>query len=1113
MDEADLKAALAALDETPYGRERVSRREELIAEAERLGDPGWLAYALLDLVDDALQIGEEQLMVLSYGRAWKLFTSRPEVAAEEALRWRYREHFKDVVDALDRDERVPPAEVDRLADEMEQFYRASGFSLRAVHRVRHWIHRRRGEREKASEQIELAIDAEADVRQHCDACECTTGAEWYWEIEDYERTVQLWRAVLAAGPRCGKQHDAIAHAALTSVLRTAGRIDEAREHFEAGYPLARRRRPLAWQLQLLMLFLIRTRDYERGLDVLHDHADWLPIAEADDDARADDAQAEDAQAEDAGAGMVETRFHGPAAAELTGNQWWFLGRAQTLLRLLADNAAGDLPVTVPAWQADGSAAGARIVSARGLRALVDTAMAAIAPLKDPGSSSGEWWTKRLEEFRSAAIPRVVLPRRDDADPEAAWAPVPTPWSIPRDAKDRAGLPAGFALADLLAARARALGYLNHPHAYAVWEQVAAAASATAEAGPIPPDIQAELAEHGVWSAAARGDMDAAAKHLGEASARYTDLGRYADALRLTVQVAYKLVYLDGEEQDAQRLQDTMRGQAKTAFEQGRLTAGQYVRVLMPGFHQHSRRLARIIDSRPGDGDTEFDAATEAFNTDSSFVVDAISTNVTRFEMGMMQRAREHVNSAFALLYEEHGQPARVESLRGKALYWLDGAADTFSARTLVWPAAHAQTARGRQLVRAKNWAEAERSAKLAAEWDLAASTGLGGLIALTLAEAVEGQGGRDGEAAAAAARAAVLLAGADPAGAARARLILAGTRFRAGAHEQAEQLYGPAFDDLAGLWRDDPWLRAAAINAIRDRAAGLLELDRPRDAVAFLLGVLADFPPKTKGAAGLVLYKLAEAYEACDEKREAARRFVEAAEECERTGWVEMRYNSYRSGAKVLSDLDLRGALALLDHAAESDGLPVLAGAAPKKPAAGAADAEVTTGQTEQEAAAKAAAAAEEAARAAREAEAAARLKRFEIAYVRAFAPTLIVYQFNTRETISREVVDELLPARLKAARAALAELGGMLDDPREGDRRPAFARAARAGVIALASAAGELGGDHAEAARIYTRFAQDCDRWGLAGLAQDVRRQAADQERDAAKAAGGGAAGPGGAG
>jgi hypothetical protein len=1094
VDAQGLKAALAALDDMPYGRERISRREELVAEAERLGDPGWLAYALLDLVDDALQIGEEQQMVLSYGRAWQLFTSRPEVAGAESLRWRYREHFKDVVDALDRDERVPPAEVDRLADEMEQFYRASGFSLRAVHRVRHWIHRRRGEKEKASEQIELAIDAEADVRQHCDACECTLGAEWYWEIDDYGRAAQLWEAVLAAGSRCGKQHAAIAHAALTSVLRSAGRIDEARAHFEGGYPLARRRRPLAWQLQLLMLYLIRTRDYARALDVVHDHADWLPVSNRDADRAAGPGAADGAADGD------ELAVNGPLLKGLTGNQWWFLGRVLILLGVMADGGAGDAPLAVPVWRGDdGEAAGARIVSASGLCGELDTAMAEIAPLKDPGSNSGSWWTQRLDEFRAANIPRVVLPRRD-ADPEAAWAPVPAPWSEPQDDADRPELPAGFTAVDLLAARARALTYLNHPHAYAVWEQVASAAVAQAGSGALSPDVEAELAEHAVWSAAARGDMDAAGEHLGDATNRYTDLGRYADVVRLGAQAVYKLVYLDGEEQDAERLKDTMRAQALSAFEGGKITAGQYIRALLPGFHQAGNRLVRIIDTDPHDGDPDFDGATKAYNGDSSFVVDAIVANVTRFEMGMMQRAREHVNAAYARVYEEHGQSARVEELRGKALYWLEGAADTFSARSLVWPAAHALAARGRQLVRAKQWAEAEKVARTAAEWDLAGSTGLDGLIALTLAEAIEGQAGRDQEAAAAAAQAAALLAGADPVGAARARLILAGARFRAADHERAEQLYGPAFDELAGCWADDSWLRNAAINAIRDRATTLMALERGRDAIVFLREVLARFPEKTRGARALVLYKLGEAYEACDERREAADRFVEAAEECERTGWIDMRFNSYRSGAKVLSFIDLPGALALLDHAAGSDGLALADGAKKARDAeAGAAAAGSTGDQTDEEAAAKAA---EQAAQAAREAEQDARLKRYEIAYTRAFAPTIVLYQFDSEKTVSREVVDDLLPARLEAARAALAELAGMLDDPREGDRRAAMGRAAHVAVVSLASADAVLRDDHVTAAGIYTRFAEDCDRWGFGELATDARRQAGDQEKAAAEPA-----------
>ena len=60
MDLAQLHAALAAADELPYGRERIARREELVAGAERLGDPAALASALLSLADDCQEDGDER---------------------------------------------------------------------------------------------------------------------------------------------------------------------------------------------------------------------------------------------------------------------------------------------------------------------------------------------------------------------------------------------------------------------------------------------------------------------------------------------------------------------------------------------------------------------------------------------------------------------------------------------------------------------------------------------------------------------------------------------------------------------------------------------------------------------------------------------------------------------------------------------------------------------------------------------------------------------------------------------------------------------------------------------------------------------------------------------
>ncbi|MGH3417717.1 MAG: hypothetical protein ACRDSS_14700, partial [Actinocrinis sp.] len=170
MDGARLRAALDELDELPYGRERTARREELVAYAEQLGDWALSASALLSHADDCQEDGGNQGMVVSFGRAWRIWQTRPE-AFDDYLRFRFREHFQHVIDVLNEDERVPAAEVDRLMDEMDAFYRAGGYSLRAVYRSRYWIHRRRGETEAATQCIEALLAEDGDSGASCDACD------------------------------------------------------------------------------------------------------------------------------------------------------------------------------------------------------------------------------------------------------------------------------------------------------------------------------------------------------------------------------------------------------------------------------------------------------------------------------------------------------------------------------------------------------------------------------------------------------------------------------------------------------------------------------------------------------------------------------------------------------------------------------------------------------------------------------------------------------------------------------------------------------------------------------------------------------------------------------
>ena len=277
MDIGEFRRASRAVNRLRPGPLRISRREDLVAAAERSGEDYPLACGLLDLAWDYHEEESAAPMAVAFARAWRIWQARPEVF-DRRLREKVRLVLPVLIGALVQQRAVPRAELDRLVGELERFYRAGGYSLRAVHRCRYQIHEAHGETEQASACIEAMLAAPGDALSLCESYYQYVAAIWFALVENWSRAAQACRAVLIhdGACDCDPPHSAYARSVLMYCLLKTGDLNEAREQCALAYPLVRGRAPLRRLLSVHMEYAKRSDETAHGLAVLRDHGELIP---------------------------------------------------------------------------------------------------------------------------------------------------------------------------------------------------------------------------------------------------------------------------------------------------------------------------------------------------------------------------------------------------------------------------------------------------------------------------------------------------------------------------------------------------------------------------------------------------------------------------------------------------------------------------------------------------------------------------------------------------------------------------------------------------------------------------------------------------------------------
>jgi hypothetical protein len=133
---------------------------------------------LIWLSDDFMETDDRPRMIEYFDKAWERFLEHEE-AIDPYVRFNLRTTFGPTVNALASDPDVPEREMrDPVQRDGGVLPEVRLQPARAAP-VRFWYHRRRGENEPATEQVELLIAEPGDFGARCDANGPMIGAQWY----------------------------------------------------------------------------------------------------------------------------------------------------------------------------------------------------------------------------------------------------------------------------------------------------------------------------------------------------------------------------------------------------------------------------------------------------------------------------------------------------------------------------------------------------------------------------------------------------------------------------------------------------------------------------------------------------------------------------------------------------------------------------------------------------------------------------------------------------------------------------------------------------------------------------------------------------------------------
>ena len=252
----DILERLSLAASYPWGPIRSSLTAEAVAWADALGDEGLAIDARLAL-SEAYRKGNEEWRALA-PFVWVLARHevRPDLFDADRLRATNLKYAWAVPVAADNPG-MPAARLRELVSDMEEFHRARGGSMRAVHAARHHVARMLGLEEEAQAELAAWRAAPRDSASEREGCDSMPQVVWASLHEDWPTAVAAAVPALRGDIDDSAQPHRLCGAALVALLAS-------------GRPRA------AWRAHVSSCRSLRTDTL--ALDYLPDHLEYLALS-------------------------------------------------------------------------------------------------------------------------------------------------------------------------------------------------------------------------------------------------------------------------------------------------------------------------------------------------------------------------------------------------------------------------------------------------------------------------------------------------------------------------------------------------------------------------------------------------------------------------------------------------------------------------------------------------------------------------------------------------------------------------------------------------------------------------------------------------------------------
>lgn len=261
----------------PHSPAQVAILEEAVRLADSLNDPAESVDTRMDLIDAATFSGADDKALVAFAWVLARYDEDPDSVDLTDLLWKY----KWIIGSIPSFPQVTLEKLREMEDDMERRYQAAGYSLRPVYDSRASIAQNVGDRQRCQHYFEKWRQAPRDEMADCRACEQNSEVRFLHYFGRHEDALGAAAPILDGEMSCSCVPETT-YARILLPLMSLGRIDEARQWHEKGYPLISGDPDYLAEAGEHLLFMVRTEQFEKAVSSVERHLPLIAATIPDD---------------------------------------------------------------------------------------------------------------------------------------------------------------------------------------------------------------------------------------------------------------------------------------------------------------------------------------------------------------------------------------------------------------------------------------------------------------------------------------------------------------------------------------------------------------------------------------------------------------------------------------------------------------------------------------------------------------------------------------------------------------------------------------------------------------------------------------------------------------